>query len=79
MCLAIPARITTLLDDNKAIVNLGGIEKEISTILVDNVAIGDYVIIHVGFALTRLDEAEAIKTLNLIKSMEQGTSDEVHR
>lgn len=69
MCLAMPAQITKLLDHQKAIVNLGGIEKEISVSLLDEVQPGDYVIIHVGYALTRLDESEAQKTLQLFAEM----------
>lgn len=69
MCLALPAKITQLLENDRAIVNLGGIEKEISTILVEQVKEGDFVIIHVGYALTKLDEGEAQKTLTLIQTM----------
>jgi hydrogenase expression/formation protein HypC len=65
MCLAMPAQVTQILDNQKAIVNLGGIEKKISTVLLDQIEIGNYVIIHVGYALTKLDEAEAEKTLRL--------------
>lgn len=69
MCLAMPAQITQLLGDDRAIVNLGGVTKEISISLLDKIAIGDYVIIHVGYALTRLDESEAKKTLDLFAQM----------
>lgn len=69
MCLAIPAKITQLLDDKRAIVNLSGVEKEISLALVDDIALGDYVIVHVGFALTRLNEQEAEKTLAIFSEM----------
>ena len=71
MCLALPAQITQLLDDSRAIVNLGGVRKEISTSLLDTISVGDFVIIHVGFALTRLDENEAQKTLRLFADMLQ--------
>ena len=64
-----PAQITQILDNQRAIINLGGITKEISTALLDEVAEGDYVIIHVGYALTRLDEKEAQKTLRLFAQM----------
>lgn len=74
MCLAIPAQITQLLDDDRAIINLGGITKEISIALLEKVAVGDYVIIHVGYALTRLDEKEAEKTLDLFAQMVGDTS-----
>lgn len=63
MCLAIPACVEQLTDENYAIVNLGGIRKEISLVLVENIVPGDYVIVHVGFALQKLDQAEAEHTL----------------
>jgi hydrogenase expression/formation protein HypC len=69
MCLALPAQITQILDDDRALINLGGITKEISIALLDEVAEGDYVIIHVGYALTRLNEQEAQKTLSLFAQM----------
>ncbi|CZG88298.1 HypC/HybG/HupF family hydrogenase formation chaperone [Legionella pneumophila] len=69
MCLALPAQIDQVLEDNRAIVNLGGITKEISTVLLEPVSKGEYVIIHAGFALTKLDEREAKKTLNLFAQM----------
>ena len=66
MCLAIPTRVVELLPDNQALVDLGGVRKAISLELVDDVAVGDYVIIHVGYALTRLDPDEAARTLALM-------------
>jgi hydrogenase expression/formation protein HypC len=63
MCLAIPARVVELLENDTAIVDLGGVRKDISLALVEDVAVGDYVIVHVGYALTRLDPEEAEKTL----------------
>lgn len=74
MCLAIPAQISQILNDDRAIVSIGGISKEISTALLAEVALGDYVIIHVGYALTRLDEHEAENTLTLFAQMMQDTS-----
>lgn len=71
MCLALPAQVTQLLGGERAIVNLGGVRKEISISLLDKVSEGDYVIIHVGYALTRLDEKEAQKTLRLFADMLQ--------
>jgi len=65
MCLAIPAKVVELLDNDGAVVELGGVRKEISLALVDGVAVGDYVIVHVGYALSRLDPEEAEKTLQL--------------
>ena len=65
MCLAIPVRVVELVGDDEAIVDLDGIRKQISLALVDGVAVGDYVILHVGYALSRLDSAEAERTLAL--------------
>ncbi|WP_028536393.1 HypC/HybG/HupF family hydrogenase formation chaperone [Paludibacterium yongneupense] len=69
MCLAIPARVTALCGDNQARIELGGVQKEVSIALLDQVAVGDYVIVHVGFAIGKLDEAEALRTLALINEM----------
>lgn len=63
MCLAIPARIKELTSQGNAIVDLGGVRKEISLALVDDAQIDDYVIVHVGYALQKLDQAEAERTL----------------
>lgn len=65
MCLAIPARVTELLDEGSAVVDVGGVRKEVSLALMDGVTVGDYVIVHVGFAINRLDPEEAEKTLQL--------------
>jgi hydrogenase expression/formation protein HypC len=69
MCLAIPALIEEITGKDMAIVSLGGVRKEISLALVEDVAIGDYVIVHVGFALQRLDPEEAANTLALFAEM----------
>jgi hydrogenase expression/formation protein HypC len=66
MCLAIPTRVVEILENDLAIVDLGGVRKEISLALVEDVRVGDYVILHVGYALTRLDPEEAEKTLALM-------------
>jgi hydrogenase expression/formation protein HypC len=69
MCLAIPARVVQLTGDDQALVDVGGVQKEISLALVEDVAEGDYVIILVGYALNRLDPEEAEKTLALFAEM----------
>jgi len=69
MCLAIPAQVEGLTDAGNAIVMLGGVRKEISLALVDGVAAGDYVIVHVGYALQKLDREEAERTLALFSEM----------
>lgn len=65
MCLAIPALVVELLENDMAMIDVGGVRKAISLALVDDVCVGDYVIVHVGFALNRLDPEEAAKTLAL--------------
>ena len=69
MCLALPALVKEVLPDDMAIVMLGGVSKEISVALVEDVAVGDYVIVHVGYALSKLDPEEAAKTLALFAEM----------
>lgn len=69
MCLAIPACIEQLIAGGSAIVNLGGVRKEVSLALVEDIAVGDYVIVHVGFALQKLDPEEAAQTLVLFAEL----------
>lgn len=71
MCLAIPAQVVELRDGDNAVVDLAGVRKEISLSLVENVALGDYVIVHVGYALNKLDPEEAAKTLALFAELGQ--------
>lgn len=66
MCLAIPVQVTELLDEGRARVSAGGITREINCMLVDDLAVGDYVILHVGVALSKVDEDEAARTLALM-------------
>jgi hydrogenase expression/formation protein HypC len=75
MCLAIPAEVVELRDDDKAVVDLAGVRKEISLALVDGVGVGDYVIVHVGYALNRLDPDEAARTLALFAEIGQFDAD----
>lgn len=70
MCLAIPARVVEILDGEQAVVDLGGVRKEVSLALLDGVSEGDYVIVHVGFALNRLDPEEAERTLALFAEID---------
>jgi hydrogenase expression/formation protein HypC len=71
MCLAIPACVTTLLPDGMAKVSLDGVIKEISLALVDDVAVGDYVVVHVGYALAKVDPDEAEETFALLREAAQ--------
>lgn len=70
MCLAIPVRVVKILADDIARVDIGGVQKEISVALVSDLAEGDYVIMHVGYALNKIDPQEAEKTLALFSEME---------
>ncbi|MCR4376692.1 MAG: HypC/HybG/HupF family hydrogenase formation chaperone [Rhodospirillales bacterium] len=69
MCLAIPAKVVKLLGDGMADIELEGVVKEVSLDLLDGIEVGDYVIIHVGYALARLDPEEAERTLALFAEM----------
>jgi hydrogenase expression/formation protein HypC len=70
MCLAIPAKVVELRDGDQAVIDLGGVRKEISLALVDDVWPGDYVIVHVGYALQKVDPEEASRTLALFAGLE---------
>jgi len=75
MCLAIPGKIETIRGDDPLTrmgrVNFGGVVKEACLAYVPDAKIGDYVIVHVGFALSRLDEEEAHKVFEYLKRMEE--------
>jgi len=75
MCLALPALVKELLPDDQALVVLGGVSKEISVALVEGVQPGDYVIVHVGYALSRVDPEEAEKTLALFAEMSESAAE----
>lgn len=68
MCLAIPARVVELRDEQMAAVELGGVRRDVSLALVE-AGVGDYVIVHVGIAISVLDASEAEKTLALIDEL----------
>lgn len=69
MCLAIPARVVELLGGDMAKVDLDGVRKDISIAMLDDVVIDDYVIVHVGYALSKLDQEEAAETLKLFAEL----------
>ncbi|MGL3104276.1 HypC/HybG/HupF family hydrogenase formation chaperone [Bradyrhizobium sp. BR 1432] len=75
MCLAIPAEVTKILPDEMAVISMDGVSKKISVALIEDLAVGDYVIIHVGYALAKIDPEEARRTLDLLRELsadEQG-------
>ncbi len=86
MCLGIPGKVTELYVENglqMGKVDFGGISKSVCTAHVPDLKIGDYTIVHVGFALTRVDEAEAqqvfafLKSMNELDELQHGESNEV--
>lgn len=70
MCLALPAKIVELTDGDNAIVSLEGVTKEISLALVAGADVGDFVLVHVGYALNTISPEEAEKTLKLMAEMD---------
>lgn len=70
MCHALPVKVVELISPDMAKVSLGGIVKEVSIALLDEVKVGDYVVLHVGYALSKIDEVEAARTLALLATEE---------
>ena len=73
MCLGIPGKVVEIRDDGElrmARVDFGGVRQDACLAYVPNVQVGDYVIIHVGFAISQLDEEEALKTLELLRMLD---------
>lgn len=75
MCLAIPGKVESITSDDPitrmGCVNFGGVFKEASLAYVPEVQVGDYVIVHVGFALSKVDEAEAQKVFEYLRQMDE--------
>jgi hydrogenase expression/formation protein HypC len=72
MCLAVPGKILTIEERDQtrmASVDFGGVVKEVCLEYLPDVAVGDYAIVHVGFAIQRLDEASALETLALFENL----------
>jgi len=81
MCLAIPSKIIEIGDDNTAVVDTLGMRRRVSLdLMMDPVEVGDYVLIHVGYAMTKLDEEQALESIKayeeLIRLMEEDERDE---
>ena len=70
MCLAVPTKVIAVRDGASATVDICGVQKDISTALLEDLSVGDYVILHAGFALSRLDPEEAERTLGLLEELE---------
>jgi len=76
MCLAVPGKITKKKQGHKALVEVAGLEREISLDLLPDAVEGEYVLIHTGFAIQKIDEADAEETLSLLRDLVQ--ANEVH-
>jgi hydrogenase expression/formation protein HypC len=75
MCLAIPGKvlsIDTSVQPTMGVVSFGGVEKRVCLEWTEDVSLGDYVIVHVGFAISKMDEHEALETLKLIAEIDGG-------
>lgn len=66
MCLAIPSRIIRI-ENNVGIVDVDGIQRKASLLLLEGAEVGDYVIVHAGFAIHRIDETEALESLKVLR------------
>ena len=75
MCLAIPGKIEKIIHDDPLMragkVNFGGIRKDVCLAYVPEAEVGDYVLVHVGFAISKVDEREADKALEYLKGMDE--------
>ncbi|HEX5733008.1 MAG TPA: HypC/HybG/HupF family hydrogenase formation chaperone [Blastocatellia bacterium] len=71
MCLAIPGKIVEMVDEENQIakVDVGGVRRNVNIGMLDGVVVGDYVLIHVGFAMSKVDEKEAEETLRLLQDL----------
>ena len=74
MCLAVPGQVMTIEDDllRTGTVSFSGVTKSVSLAMVPEAQVGDYVIVHVGFAISKLDEAAAYRSLELYRAMAEG-------
>jgi hydrogenase expression/formation protein HypC len=71
MCLAIPGRVVEIVDpvNSLAKVEVGGVKRSVNVGMLDDIGVGDYVLIHVGFAMSKVDEHEALETLRLLREL----------
>ena len=68
MCLAVPMKVISR-DQDSGVAEMSGVKKEVSFLMLPEAQLGDYVIVHAGFAIEKLNEEEALKTLELFKKM----------
>ncbi len=77
MCLGIPAQLVEVVEPGLAKAEISGVRREVSTALVPEAAVGDWVLVHVGFALARIDEEQARETLALLEQMGEAYDQEL--
>ena len=81
MCLAVPSKIVEIKDQT-ATIDVDGVKREASLMLLDDVILGDYVIVHAGFAISKVDEAVAKETLqdmrNMLASVDASQDESLH-
>lgn len=75
MCLGIPLKIISV-DNNEAIGELNGVKRKIRIDLIENLNIGDYVMVHAGFAIEKIDENLALETLDIVNELENIVKDD---
>ena len=75
MCLAVPAKIKSI-DKKQALVDFGGVRKRVSLGILDGVKTGDYVLVHAGFAIGKVDKSDAMDTLKALKELKDAIDDE---
>ena len=80
MCLSIPSKIVEIDEDNMATVDTMGIKRHVSLdLMLDEVGIGDYILIHVGFAMSKINEEEALQSLEVYQEMLEAMEEEERR
>jgi hydrogenase expression/formation protein HypC len=80
MCLGIPGQIIEIRSDDPfptAVVDYGGVRKQACLAYIPGASVGEYVIVHVGFAISRVDEAEALRTLDVLRAMADQVAQEI--
>jgi hydrogenase expression/formation protein HypC len=78
MCLGIPGRIVSIAANGLAEVDFSGIRREVSLMLCPEAQVGDYCLVHVGFAIQRLDPQDALETLKLFEELEESYRESTH-
>ncbi|HJS74017.1 MAG TPA: HypC/HybG/HupF family hydrogenase formation chaperone [Vicinamibacteria bacterium] len=71
MCLAIPGKVVAIVDEENQLakVEIGGVRRAVNVGMLDDVKVGDYVLVHVGFAMSKVNEKEAEETLRLLQEL----------